>query len=70
MTACSLDLRLDVPKDAKIGTQTLTVNADGSNAHVSLPVQVTLAKDLPAKLTLTPQLPELRGSAHSSFDTR
>jgi uncharacterized membrane protein len=29
---------------------------------------VTLAKQLPAKLTLTPQLPELRGSARSSFE--
>ena len=30
----SLDLRLDVPKDAKIGTHTLTVDADGGASHV------------------------------------
>ena len=64
----SLDLRLDVPKDAKIGTQTLTVNADGASSHIALPVAVTLAKELPAKLTLQPQLPELRGSSRSSFE--
>jgi uncharacterized repeat protein (TIGR01451 family) len=64
----ALDLRLDVPKDAKMGTQTLTVNADGGTSHVSLPVAVTLAKELPAKLTLTPQLPELRGSTRSTFE--
>jgi len=64
----SLDLRLDVPKNAAVGTQTLTVHADGGASHVSLPVQVTLAKELPAKLTLTPELPELRGSTRSSFD--
>ena len=64
----SLDLRLDVPKDAKIGTQTLTVNADGASSHIALPVSVTLAKELPAKLTLQPQLPELRGSSRSSFE--
>lgn len=64
----SLDLRLDVPKDAAIGTHTLTVTADGSTSHVALPVAVTLARQLPAKLALTPQLPELRGSAHSSFE--
>ena len=29
---------------------------------------MTLAKDLPAKLTLTPQLPELRGTSKSSFE--
>jgi uncharacterized membrane protein len=64
----SLDLRLDVPKGAKIGTQTLTVNADGASSHIALPVAVTLAKELPAKLTLQPQLPELRGSSRSSFE--
>lgn len=64
----SLDLRLDIPKDAAIGTQTLTVNAEGPTSHVSLPVAVTLAKELPAKLSLTPQLPELRGSSRSSFE--
>jgi uncharacterized membrane protein len=64
----SLDLRIDVPKDAKIGTQTLTVKAQGGNQNVSLPLAVTLAKDLPAKLSLQPQLPALRGSTKSSFD--
>ena len=64
----SLELRLEVPRDAVIATQILTVNAVGTGTPVSLPVAVTLAKELPAKLTLTPQLPELRGSARSSFD--
>ncbi len=64
----SFDLRLDVPKDAKTGTQTVTVSADGSSQHVSLPIQVTLAKELPAKLSLTPELPELRGSTRSTFE--
>jgi uncharacterized repeat protein (TIGR01451 family) len=64
----SLDLRLDVPKDAGTGTQTLTVNAQGEGQQVSLPLQVTLAKQLPAKLALTTELPELRGSSSSSFE--
>jgi uncharacterized membrane protein len=64
----SLDLRLDVPKGAKIGTRTLTVNAEGANTHVALPLNVTLAKELPAKLSVQPQLPELRGSSRSSFE--
>jgi len=64
----SLDLRLEVPKDAQIGTHTLTVNADGATSHASLPVAISLAKDLPAKLTLQSQLPELRGSSRSSFE--
>jgi uncharacterized membrane protein len=64
----SLQLRLEVPKDAPIGTQTLTVTAAGDSTKLDLPISVTLAKDLPAKLTLTPQLPELRGTSRSSFE--
>jgi uncharacterized membrane protein len=64
----SLELRLDVPKGASEGTQTLTVSAAGDNVKAELPIAVTLAKDLPAKLTLTPQLPELRGTSKSSFE--
>ena len=64
----SLQLRLDVPASAAIGTQTLTVTAKGGTAEVSLPVNVTLAKELPAKLTVEPQLPSLRGNARSSFE--
>jgi uncharacterized membrane protein len=66
--AVSLELRLDVPKSAAEGTQTLTVSAGGDTAKAELPIAVTLAKDLPAKLTLTPQLPELRGTSKSSFE--
>jgi uncharacterized membrane protein len=64
----SLELRLDVPKDAPVGTTNLTVNAKGATTDASLPVAVTLATDLPAKLTLNPQLPELRGTSKSNFE--
>jgi uncharacterized membrane protein len=67
-SSVSLDLRLDVPKDAAIGTDTLTVTAQGGATNVTLPLQVTLAKELPPKLSLNAQLPELRGSSKSSFD--
>jgi uncharacterized membrane protein len=63
-----LELRLDVPKDAPVGTTSLTVNAEGATTKASLPVAVTLATDLPAKLALNPQLPELRGTSKSSFE--
>jgi uncharacterized membrane protein len=67
-SSVTLDLRIDVPKNAQIGTHTLTVEAKADNAQVALPLAVTLAKDLPAKLSLQPQLPELRGSTRSSFE--
>lgn len=64
----SFELRLEVPKDAPVGTTVLTVNAQGPSTTVALPVSVTLATDLPAKLALTPQLPELRGTSKSTFE--
>jgi uncharacterized membrane protein len=64
----TLELRLDVPKDAPVGTTNLTVSAKGGTTSLDLPIAVTLAKDLPAKLTLTPQLPDLRGNPKSSFE--
>jgi len=65
----SLDLRLDVPKDAAIGSHTLTVSADGpSGTHVALPLAISLAKELPAKLSITSDLPQLRGASNSSFE--
>jgi uncharacterized membrane protein len=67
-SSVALELRLDVPKDAPMGTTNLTVNAQGSTANASLPVAVTLATDLPAKLALNPQLPELRGTSKSNFE--
>ena len=67
-SSVTLSLRLDVPKDAAMGTQTLTVSAAGGATTLQLPIAVTLAKDLPAKLSVTPQLPQLRGNVKSSFD--
>jgi uncharacterized membrane protein len=69
-SSVSLQLRLDVPANAETGkTETLTVLAEGHDAKArSLPIAVTLAKDLPAKLSLEPKLPSLRGSARSSFE--
>ena len=64
----TLQLRLDVPANAAMGTQNLTVSAKGQGAEVSLPLAVTLARDLPAKLTLEPELPSLRGTSRSSFE--
>lgn len=67
-SSVSLELRLDVPRDAALATQTLTINAEGANTKLSLPVAVSLAQELPAKLSLQSQLPELRGNARSSFE--
>jgi uncharacterized membrane protein len=65
----SLQLRLDVPENAPTGTtQNLTVTAKGDKTETTLPIGVTLAKDLPAKLSIKAQLPSLRGTSKSSFE--
>jgi len=64
----SLQLRLEVPQTAGMGTKTLAVKAEGSGTTVTLPIAVTLAKDLPAKLKVEAPLPALRGTPKSTFD--
>jgi len=64
----SLQLRLDVPSTAATGTKTLTVKAEAQGTTVTLPIAVTLAKELPAKLKVEAPLPALRGTPKSTFD--
>jgi uncharacterized membrane protein len=67
----TLQLRLDVPASAGLGGQTLTVKAEGQGnqgSQAELPINVALAKELPAKLTVTSKLPSLRGSPKSNFE--
>jgi uncharacterized membrane protein len=64
----ALQLRLDVPANADLSEQTLTVKAEGQGNQATLPLNVALAKELPAKLTVTSKLPSLRGSPKSNFE--
>jgi uncharacterized membrane protein len=67
-SSVALQLRLDVPANAGMEAQTLTVKAEGQGNQVSLPVAVALAKELPAKLSVESKLPSLRGSPKSNFE--
>lgn len=65
----SLQLRLEVPAGSDLTAQTLTVKAVGQGSNqASLPLDVSLAKELPAKLTVSTKLPELKGSPKSNFE--
>jgi uncharacterized membrane protein len=65
----SLQLRLEVPAGSALSAQTLTVKAEGQGSNqATLPLDVSLAKELPAKLTVSTKLPELRGSPKSNFE--
>jgi uncharacterized membrane protein len=68
-SSVSLQLRLEVPATAGSGTKTLTVKAEGQGGtNVTLPIAVTLTKELPAKLKVEAPLPALRGTPKSTFD--
>jgi uncharacterized membrane protein len=65
----NLELRLDIPANASGSTQTLSIIAKGENGTTAtLPIAVTLAKELPAKLKVDTALPALRGTSKSSFE--
>jgi len=64
----SLSLKLTIPATAKPGDYKLTLHADGDSAKSDLPIAVTLAAPLAAKLTATPKFPVLKGTPKSSFD--
>jgi uncharacterized membrane protein len=64
----ALQLRLDVPANTDLKAQTLTVKAEGQGNQATLPVDVALAKELPAKLSVESKLPSLRGSPKSNFE--
>lgn len=64
----ALQLRLDVPANTALSGQTLTVKAEGQGTEATLPLNVALAKELPAKLAVTSKLPSLRGSPKSNFE--
>ena len=64
----SLQLRVDVPKDAKPGSQNIMIKAKGLLVALELPVTLTIANETPAKLTIKTKLPSLMGTPKSTFD--
>ncbi|AWM09064.1 NEW3 domain-containing protein [Bradyrhizobium symbiodeficiens] len=64
----TLQLRLDIPTGNDLSAHTLTVKAEGQGTNAELPIAVSLAKELPAKLSVKSSLPSLRGSPKSNFD--
>src|SRR6185312_7350067 len=58
----SLQLHLDIPKQDAKSQHTITVHADNGQRHLSLPIDVRLATQLPAQLSVRPELPQLTGS--------
>ena len=64
----NLNLKLNIPADAKPGPYKLTLNAVGDAANSTLQIAVDLAAPLAAKLTAAPKFPVLKGTPKSNFD--
>ncbi|MBX9944270.1 MAG: hypothetical protein K2Y40_09345 [Reyranella sp.] len=65
----SLQLRVEVPKDARPGTQQVVLSAKGARLQsAELPLALTVGTEAPAKLSMKSRLPSLRGTPRSSFE--
>lgn len=65
----SLQLRVDVPKDAQPGSHKVTVSAKGILTQApDLVMTLTVANEAPAKLSIKSRLPSLRGTPRSTFE--
>ncbi len=66
----TVSLQLDPPAGAGTGTFRFLVVAQGQTATAQLPLALTIGQVLPPRLTLTAELPVLRGTPTSSFRYR
>ncbi len=64
----NLTLKLTPAKDAKSGTYQFSVAGKTDGQPLDLPISLSLTAAAPAKVTVTPKLPALRGSPKSAFD--
>jgi uncharacterized membrane protein len=64
----ALILKITPPKDAAQGMYSFTVVGDAGADRLELPISLMLAEPKPARVTLEPKLPALRGTARSTFD--
>jgi uncharacterized membrane protein len=66
----SLQLRLEPPSGAGQGDYHFTVEAKSGTQDLKLPITVTVGQEVPAKLKMTTNFPDLRGTATTAFKYR
>jgi uncharacterized membrane protein len=66
----SLQLRLEPPAGAGQGDYHFTVEAKGGTQDLKLPITVTVGQEVPAKLKMTTNFPDLRGTSTTAFKYR
>lgn len=62
-----VDLKLEPPADVSAGEYKFVVLAKGATRRVELPLEVTMEEKLPPRLSLTTDLPTLKGSPTTTF---
>jgi uncharacterized membrane protein len=65
-----VQLRLEPPAGTGAGDYHFTVEAKGGNQDLKLPLTVTVGQEVPAKLKMTTNFPDLRGTATTAFKYR
>jgi uncharacterized membrane protein len=65
-----LQLRLEPPAGTGQGDYHFTVEAKGNGQDQKLPLTVTVGQEVPAKLKMTTNFPDLRGTATTAFKYR
>lgn len=63
----SVDLKLEPPADIAAGTYQFVARAEGANTAAELPLELTIKEKLPPSLSLTADLPTLKGKPGSTF---
>jgi uncharacterized membrane protein len=63
----SLQLRLEPPKGAKTGEYHFTVEARNATYDEKLPITLTIGKEVPAKLKMTTNFPDIQGTSATAF---
>ncbi|HTQ33244.1 MAG TPA: NEW3 domain-containing protein [Stellaceae bacterium] len=66
----TLQLRLEPPSGAGQGDYHFTVEAKGGSQDLKLPITVTVGQEVPAKLKMTTNFPDLRGTSTTAFKYR
>ena len=64
----NVKLRLEPSPKVEGGSHRFEIVAVGSQSRFTLPVELTIGQSLAPRLSLKPELPELRGSPSSEFD--
>lgn len=66
-SAAQCQLWLDAPKDIQAGTYDVLIRAVGKGISFTLPLSITLGKDLPERLSIESDLPSVKGTPRTGF---